>query len=125
MACFLTIDRYGMSRLKLVEPLQLNEGEKWVSVLTVDNNTKMVSVSADFVVTNNQENNSLLAFVQRLNKFTTNDFLLDKIKIKTIRCLEFKIIVNKQILLLNSDSKTNNFVSLVGELNDAAKASGN
>jgi hypothetical protein len=125
MACFLTIDRYGMSRLKLVEPLQLNEGEKWVSVLTVDNNTKMVSVSADFVVTNNQENNSLLAFVQRLNKFTTNDFLLDKIKIKTIRCLEFKILANKQILLLNSDSKTNNFVSLVGELNDAAKASGN
>jgi hypothetical protein len=114
-----------MSRLKLVEPLQLNEGEKWVSVLTVDNNTKMVSVSADFVVTNNQENNSLLAFVQRLNKFTTNDFLPVKIKIKTIRCLEFKIIVNKQILLLNSDSKTNNFVSLVGELNDAAKASGN
>jgi hypothetical protein len=92
----------------------LNEGEKWVSVSTVDNNTKMVSVSADFVVTNNQENNSLLAFVQRLNKFTTNDFL-DNIKIKTIRCREFKILANKQILLLNRDSKTNNIVNLVGE----------
>jgi hypothetical protein len=125
LACFPAIDRYGMSRLKLVEPLQLNEGEKWVSVLTVDNNTKMVSVSADFVVTNNQENNSLHAFVQRLNKFTTSDFLLDNLKIKTIRCLEFKILANKQILLHNRDSKTNNFVSLVGELNDAAKASGN
>tara|TARA_B110000211_G_scaffold59753_1_gene67205 strand:- start:23 stop:337 length:315 start_codon:yes stop_codon:yes gene_type:complete len=104
-----------MSRLKLVEPLQLNEGEKWVSVLTVDNNTKMVSVSADFVATNSQESNSLLAFVPRLNKFTTRDFLLDNLKIKTIRCLEFKILANKQILLLNRDSKINNFVNLVGE----------
>jgi hypothetical protein len=104
-----------MSRLKLVEPLHYNEGEKWVSVLTVGNNTKMVSVSADFVATNNQEINSLLAFVQRLNKFITSAFLLDNIKIKTIRCLEFKKCVNKQILLLNRDSKTNNFVNLVGE----------
>jgi hypothetical protein len=93
----------------------LNEGERWVSVLTVDNNTKMVSVSADFAVTNNQENNSLLAFVPRLNKFTTSDFLLDNLKIKTIRCLEFKILANKQILLHNRDSKINNFVNLVGE----------
>jgi hypothetical protein len=81
----------------------------------VDNNTKMVSVSADFVATNSQESNSLLAFVPRLNKFTTRDFLLDNLKIKTIRCLEFKILANKQILLHNRDSKTNNFVNLVGE----------
>tara|TARA_B110000438_G_C15780032_1_gene635887 strand:+ start:208 stop:489 length:282 start_codon:yes stop_codon:yes gene_type:complete len=93
----------------------LNEGDKWGSVSTVGNGTKMVSVSADFVVTNNQENNSLLAFVQRLNKFTISDFLLDNLKIKTIQCLEFKILANKQILLHNRDSKTNNFVSLVGE----------
>jgi hypothetical protein len=90
----------------------------------VDNNTKMVSVSADSVATNSQESNSLLAFVQRLNKFTTNVFLPDKIKIKIIRCREFKILANKRILLLNRETKTNNSVSLVGESNDAAKASG-
>jgi hypothetical protein len=102
----------------------LNEGEKWVSVLTADSSTKMVSVSADFAVTNNRENNSLLAFVQRLNKFTINDFLLDNHRIKKIQWRDYKRCANKQIWLLNNDTKTNNFVSHVGEYDDAAKASG-
>jgi hypothetical protein len=90
------------------EPLQLNEGVKWVSVSAVDNNTKMVFVSADIVVTNNQENNSSLAFVLRLNKFITSDLPLAKIKIKTKIKIKIKTKIKIKI-------KTNNSVNLVGE----------
>jgi len=93
-----------MNRFKMGEPLQLNEGVKWVSVSAVDNNTKMVFVSADIVVTNNQENNSSLAFVLRLNKFITSDLPLAKIKIKIKTKTKIKIKI-----------KTNNSVNLVGE----------
>jgi hypothetical protein len=90
------------------EPLQLNEGVKWVSVSAVDNNTKMVFVSADIVVTNNQENNSSLVFVLRLNKFITSDLPLAKIKIKTKTKIKIRIKTKIKI-------KTNNSVNLVGE----------
>jgi hypothetical protein len=90
------------------EPLQLNEGVKWVSVSAVDNNTKMVFVSADIVVTNNQENNSSLAFVLRLNKFITSDLPLAKIKIKIKTKTKIRIKTKIKI-------KTNNSVNLVGE----------
>jgi hypothetical protein len=90
------------------EPLQLNEGVKWVSVSAVDNNTKMVFVSADTAVTNNQENNSSLAFVLRLNKFITSDLPLAKIKIK------IKIKIRTKIRI-KTKTKTNNSVNLVGE----------
>jgi hypothetical protein len=92
------------------EPLQLNEGVKWVSVSAVDNNTKMVFVSADIVVTNNQENNSSLAFVLRLNKFITSDLPLAKIKIKIKTKTKIKIRTKTKIKI-----KTNNSVNLVGE----------
>jgi hypothetical protein len=90
------------------EPLQLNEGVKWVSVSAVDNNTKMVFVSADIVVTNNQENNSSLAFVLRLNKFITSDLPLAKIKIK----IKIRTKIRTKIKI---KIKTNNSVNLVGE----------
>jgi hypothetical protein len=90
----------------------------------VDSSTKMVFVSADFAVTNNREINSLLVFVLRLSKYTINDFLLDNPRIKKIPWQDFKRCANKQIWLPSNVTRINNFVSLVGEYNDAAKASG-
>jgi hypothetical protein len=102
----------------------LNEGEKWDSVSTVDSSTKMVYVFADFAVTNSRESNSLLDFVQRLNKYTINDILRDNHRIKKIPWQDFKRCANKQIWLPSNVSRINNFVSHDGESDDAAKAFG-
>jgi hypothetical protein len=90
----------------------------------VDSSTKMVFVSADFAVTNSRENNCLLVFAQRLNKYIISGILQDNLRIKKIPWQGFKRCANKQIWLPNNVSRINNSVSHVGEYDDAAKASG-